>query len=243
RVKKVAVVVLAVALLLLFSAFVPVFAKNFNYPEGQLVHYSSGGEGYVAVPAGSFGAATSLKIQLADVQIGTYGHGDTIGINFLWQKPDGSSVYIPIAWFTSNPNPDVITWLKTALSGFPVSLSNNIRYVSDDVLMVDRHGNSITAELVTPQTVMLMGQSGPISLVVPAFTVELNKVGGSVHKETTLPLTGYPGASGWTGYIKETGFNAEGAFTCQAWSYNSEPMTDCFIAMQQIVNYVPPASP
>jgi hypothetical protein len=219
------------------SSIVSAFAKNFNYQ--GVVHYSSGGEGYIAPPAGSFGTATSLKIQLADVQIGTYGHGDTIGISLLWNGPNGP-VYLPIAWFTSNPNPDVIDWLKMVLSGFPVTLPNNIRYVSEDVLMVDRHGNSITAELTTPQTIMMLSSTGPIPVVVPAFTMELNKVGGSVHRETTIELTGYTGASGWIGYIEETGFNAEGVFTCQAWSYNSEPMTDCFIAMHQIVNYVQP---
>lgn len=238
--KRITVVVFAFALLMTFAAAAPAFAKNFNYPEDQLIHYSSGGEGYIAPPAGSFGTATSLKIQLADVQIGTYGHGDTIGISLLWNGPNGP-VYLAIAWFTSNPNPDVIAWLKTTLSGFPAAMMpNNIRYVSDDVLMVDRHGNSITAELTTPQTIMMMSSTGPIPVVVPAFTMELNKVGGSIHKETIVQLTGYPGASGWTGYIQEVGFNAEGAFTCQAWSYNGEPMTDCFIAMHQIVNYVPP---
>ena len=232
---------IAVVFLIMASAcsIVPAFAKNFNYQ--GVIHYSSGGEGYLALPAGSFGTATSMKIQLADVQIGTFGHGDTIAISLLFIGPNGP-VYIPVAWFSSNPNPDVIEWLKTnALSGFPAAaLPNNIRYVSDDILMVDRHGNSITGELTTPQTILMMTAAGAVTVVVPAFTMELNKVGGSVHKETTIELTGYPGASGWTGYIEETGFNAEGAFTCQAWSYNSKPMTDCFIAMHQIVNYVPP---
>lgn len=105
--KRITVVVLALSLLMLYGALTPAFAKNFNYPEDQIIHYSSGGEGYIAPPEGSFGIATSLKIQLADVQIGTFGHGDTIGISFLWQSPTGP-IYMPIAWFSSNPNPDVL---------------------------------------------------------------------------------------------------------------------------------------
>jgi hypothetical protein len=241
KVKRISVVVLAVSLLMLFGALTPAFAKNFNYPEGQDIVYSSGGEGYVATPAGYFGPVTSMKIRAVNVEIGTHGFGDNIEIDFLFPLPTGP-IYLPIAFFTTNPNPDVIDWLKIVLSGFPAALlPNNIRYVSDDVLIVNRHGNSITVELTAPQTILMM--PGPVSVVVPAFTVELNKVGGSVHQDKTVVLTGYPGASGWTGYTEDMGFNAEGAFTCPAWSYDSEPMTDCFITMHGITIYTPPASP
>jgi hypothetical protein len=234
KVLGMAVVFLAVAISA--SSIVPAFAKNFNYPEGQDITYTSSGEGYIATPAGYFGAVTSMKIRAVNVEIGTKGGGDNLEIDF---PVPGTSTYIPVAFFTTNPNPDVIDWLKILLSGFPVLLPNNIRHVSDDVLIVNRHGNSITVELTAPQTI-LMG-TGPV--VVPVFTVELNKVGGSVHQEETVLLTGYPDASGYTGYIEEMGFNAEGAFTCPAWSYDSEPMTDCFITMHGITIYTPPASP
>ena len=88
-----------------------------------------------------------------------------------------------------------------------------------------------------------MVSGGPVSLVVPAFTLELNKVDGSVHQNETVVLADYPGASGYTGSPEEMGFNAEGVFTCQAWSCNSQPMTDCFIVMQGIIIYTPPALP
>jgi hypothetical protein len=241
EVKRVSAVVLALSLLMLFGAFAPAFAKNFNYPEGQNITYASGGEGFVAPPAGSLGMITSLKIRANDVEIGTHGAGDNIEIDFLYQPPAGSSFYAPIAFFTTNPNPTVIDWLKIVLSGFPLAmLPNNIRYVSDDVLIVDRHGNSITIELTAPQTFLMPSPTGPVSLVLPAFTIELNKVGGSVHEERVLELTGYPGASGYTGYIEEVGFNAEGTFSCQAWSYDSQPMTACFIIMHGKTIYVPP---
>ena len=91
KVLGIAVVFLAVAISA--SSNVSVFAKNFNYQ--GVIHYSSGGEGYLALPAGSFGTATSMKIQLADVQIGTFGHGDTIAISLLFIGPNGP-VYIPV---------------------------------------------------------------------------------------------------------------------------------------------------
>ena len=240
EVKKTAVVIFALALLLTFAATAPAFAKNFNYPEEQNITYTSGGEGFIATPAGYFMSVTSMKIRANDVEIGTHGSGDNIEIDFLFPLPTGPT-YLPIAFFTTNPNPDVIDWLKIVLSGMPCALiPNNMRYVSDDVLIVERHGNSITVELTAPQTILMMSSTGPISVVVPAFTVELNKVGGSVHQDKTVVLTGYPGASGYTGYTEEMGFNAEGTFTCQAWSYDNQPMTDCFILMHGKTIYVPP---
>jgi hypothetical protein len=239
KVKRITVVVLAVSLLMLFGVLAPAFAKNFNYPEGQDIVYSSGGEGFIATPAGYFGPFISMRIGAVNVEIGTQGSGDNIQIDFPFPTAEGP-IYLPIAFFTTNPNPDLIDWVQILMSGLPCAgLPGNIRYVSDDVLIVNRHGNSITVELTAPQTI-LMG-TGPV--VVPVFTVELNKVGGSVHQEETVLLTGYPDASGYTGYIEEMGFNAEGAFTCPAWSYDSEPMTDCFITMHGITIYTPPASP
>jgi hypothetical protein len=239
EVKRISVVVLAVSLLMLFGALAPAFAKNFNYPEGQDIVYSSGGEGFIATPAGYFGPFTSMRIGAVNVEIGTKGSGDNIEIDFPFPTAEGP-IYLPIAFFTTNPNPDLIDWVQILMSGLPAAgLPGNIRYVSDDVIIVNRHGNSITVELTAPQTI-LMG-TGPVD--VPAFAVELNKVGGSVHRDETVLLTGYPDASGYTGYVEEMGFNAEGAFTCPAWSYNSEPMTDCFITMHGITIYTPPASP
>jgi len=238
---KITVAVLAMALLLLCMSVVPTFAKNFNYPEGQNVTYTSGGEGFIAPPAGSFGIITSLKIVAADVKIGTHGSGDNMFIYVPFMTPSGSVAYIPLAWFTTNPNPDVISWLKNVMSGFPAALApNNMRHVSDNVLSVERHGNSITVELTAQQTIMGMSSAGPVTLVVPAFTMELNKIGGSVHTETIEELTGFDGASGYTGYIDKVGFNAEGTITCQLWNYINQPMTNCFITMHSISIWVPP---
>jgi hypothetical protein len=182
-----------------------------------------------------------LRLQANDVEIGTQGSGDNPGISMSVQIPDGSIVAIPIAWFTTNPNPDVITYFKTLLSGFPAAgLPNNIRYVNDDVLIVERHGNSINIKLTAAQTILVASSSGPVPLVISALTVKLTKIGGSVHKEIIHNLTGYPGASNHTGVIDEMGFNAEGTFTSSAWNYVNQPITDCFITMHGINTYAPP---
>ena len=219
--KRITVVVLAVSLLMLFSTLAPAFAKNFNYPEGVDVTYSSGGEGYITTPTGA-----SMRILAADVEIGSGGSGDSIEIDILY-----GTHYLPVAFFITNPNPDLIPWLQELFSGLPcANVPGSIRYVSDDVLIVNRHGNSITVELTASQG------------SVQAFTVELNKVGGSVHRDNTIFLTEYPDASGYTIYIEEMGFNARGVFTCPAWGYDSVSMTDCFITMHGISIHTPPAS-
>jgi hypothetical protein len=238
--KKVLLTVLMFAAIIAMVSIAPASTKNFNYPEGQNITYISGGEGIIAPPAGYFGMATSMRLKAHDVEIGTHGSGDNLEIDLLFPLPTGP-IYLPIAYFTTNPNTDVLVWLKSVLNGFPcASLPNNMRYVSDDVLIVERHGNSITVELTAPQTILMMTSTGAVPVVVPAFTMELNKVGGSVHNEEIIELTGYPGASGYTGYIEEMGFNAKGAFTSQAWSYANHAMTDCFIIMHGKTIYVPP---
>ena len=231
--KRITVVVLALSLLMLFSTLAPAFAKNFNYPEGVDVTYSSGGEGYITTPTGA-----SMRILAADVEIGSGGSGDSIEIDILY-----GTHYLPVAFFITNPNPDLIPWLQELFSGLPcANVPGSIRYVSDDVLIVNRHGNSITVELTTPQTILMVQSGTPVPVVVPAFTVELNKVGGSVHRDNTIFLTEYPDASGYTIYIEEMGFNARGVFTCPAWGYDSVSMTDCFITMHGISIHTPPAS-
>jgi hypothetical protein len=239
KVKRITVVVLAVSLLMLFSTLAPAFAKNFNYPEGQDISYFSGGVGFIATPTGYFGPiVTSMRIRANDVEIGTGGSGDHIEIDLGFNMA-GNLVYLPVAFFITNPNPAITDWLKVILSGFPAaSLEGNIRYVPDDVLIVNRHGNSITVELTAPQTITMMIGGAPQSKVVPVFTVELNKVGGSYHHVETGTLP-----SGWTGYTEAMGFYAEGAFTCSAWSYNRASMTDCYIVMHGSTLYTPPASP
>jgi hypothetical protein len=236
--RKITVVVLMASLLMLFSTLAPAFAKNFNYPEGQDISYFSGGVGFIAPPPGYFLTATSMRIRANDVEIGTGGSGDHIEIDFGFQMPSGL-VYFPVAFFITNTNPDMVDWLKDILSGFPAAnLEGNIKQVLDDVLIVNRHGNSITVELTAPQTILMGTPSNSVSKVVPAFTVELNKVGGSYHHVETGTLP-----SGWTGYTEAMGFYAEGAFTCSAWSYNSASMTDCYIVMHGSTLYTPPASP
>ena len=69
-------------------------------------------------------------------------------------------------------------------SGLPAS--SNTMLVSDSELDVNRRGNRITASLSTLKIITLcIGE-----VTIPAFTMELSKVGGSIHTERTISLTG-----------------------------------------------------
>jgi hypothetical protein len=225
----------------------PVSAKNFNIADNQNITYSSGGEGYIAVPAGALytgSSATTLEISFSDVIAGNFGPGANLGISIPWTTSTGSTTHIPVAYFLANV-PEVATFLKIVLSGFPAAiLPNNIRTVSPDVVIVERHGNSITAKLTTPQTIIFPiapGQGRPVT--IPAFTIELNKVGGDEQVHKTNVLTGYTGASGYTQQIDKIGFDAEGTFTISSgtsWTADHQTMTDCYITMHGVTLYTPP---
>ena len=233
--KKVAVAVLALALSMAFAAVAPVFAKDFNVPKNVAnIIYLTSGEGVVEVPAGWPTGGThpaTLKIEATHVEDGFFGRdADYITISVPY-----GSIYLPVVYFTNNPNPDALSQVRTILSGMPASGTTNSKLLSDSELIVERHGNRITAELTTPQTVRWNKIGGGyIQLDIPKFTIELDKVGGSVHREAPHSFTGYPMASGYTNTEEEMGFNADGVFTCTGW--NSQ-MSSCFIVMHGITTY------
>jgi hypothetical protein len=228
----------------LFATLTPVFAKDMNLPEGAtVITYYSLGSGTIVTPAnwpisGSPGGA--LKISGLHFEGGTFGTGDSILLSI---SIGGRS--LPVAFFTTNL--DNRNFVKMLDSGLPVGvIPNNCQNVSENDLKVDRHGNRITVELITPKKVFWQNVNPmpPFVLVtIPAFKFELDKVGGSFHEENTESFTGYTGSSNYTRYDDEMGFYGNGVLTCSAWNYVDNPMTDCRIVMHGIRTYFPPPSP
>ena len=134
---------------------------------------------------------------------------------------------------------------KALRSGTPAgSIPGNTRAVSENDLKVERNGNSVTVELKTQQTIKWMKNAsstgGVIDVIIPAFTIKLDKVGDSTHTDTVVKLAGFSGASGFKVYDDNMRFLANGAFTCTDWSYTAVPMTDCRIVMHGINTNIPP---
>jgi hypothetical protein len=230
------------------SAFASVFAKNVDVPEGVKIIYYSRGIANIDVPSGwptGGQPTTMLRIVATHIEAGNMGTGDTISI-YSYNPDSPMGPWVPVALFTTNA--DALPFYRTVWSGTPVAIPpanpTNSKIVSESMLTVERHGNRIIAELKAQQSIMWAKASPPpnyIPVQIPAFKMELDNVGGSVHPEpTSEKLTGYAGASDYTLNDDVMGFNANGAFTCAVWSYVERSMTDCAIVMHGIRTYVPP---
>lgn len=218
----------------------PVFAKNMHVPEDAKIDYWSGGIGVIEVPASwpSGGVPQStLRFYAFEVEAGSLGSSDVLIITV-----PAYGAWVAVAIFATNPN--VASFLKTIRSGMPAAMGPlNTKSVSESVLKVERQGNRINVELTAPQKIYWTKTSGTgvILVSIPAFTMELDKIDGSIHKDHIDSFTGYAGASGYLDYVEEMGFNANGAFTCEAWwGTVAHPMTTCFITMHGIMTHVPP---
>ena len=214
-------------MVLLAPSITPAFAKKFELPDGgKWIKNLSGGDAVVDCPENFF--IPQMYVHAAHFEKSSYGRGTTI---FLFMQMPGA-VWIPFAQFCTNP--EHREFAETIYTGLPVAV--NAILVSEDELMVDRQGNRITASLTEDKVILT--RTGPV--VIPAFTMELNKVGSSFHMEDTKVLTGYPDASDYTINRESMGFNGNGVFTCPTWDYEAEPMTETVIIMHRTAIFLPP---
>ncbi len=228
--KKISIsVIFIVVALMVFSSFAPAFAKKFKVPEGVIVTYASVGTGVKETPVGL------LRINAFDIADSTYGPGDYLQIEMWWQLTPDAGIFMPLAVIGTNTN--YMDFMKNLWTGVPAGPNN--WEVSEEILQVDRHGNSITASLTVDLSCLVIIPS-PHYLVIPAFTMELDKVGGSFHFEGAMTLDFYPMASGYTLTQDRMGFNADGTLTCPGWNYDAAPMTDCKVIMHAIDTCIPP---
>jgi hypothetical protein len=243
--KKILGIVLVLAASMAVAAVVPVFAENLHVPEGVKLFYFTGGHsGDIDLPSGyplsqAPWYADKMRIYALYIEGGNSFTGAEI---IVWFHLGGSfNTWSPWADFITSDNLDDVVWLRQFWWMLPPSDPVNTKSLLNDDLAVERHGNSITASLKTPQQ-MVARIPFTTEFPLPAFDMELYKVDGSVHREQVLKNTGMgplPGSQ-WTWYREEIGFNGNGAFTCSDWGYDVEPMTDCFIVMHGNATYVPP---
>jgi hypothetical protein len=220
--KKVLIIVLALALNISSVAVAQVFAKNMHVPEDVEIAYGSGGEIRVVPPPGFPFPTSELLIHVWDLEEATFGSGDSI-IILMWF----AGGWLPLAHFTTNL--DSVKFFEDLWFSYPAGLKNTI-FVPETELKVERHGNEIFASL-TSQVIQKMtgGVWNPVT--IPAFTIELTKVGGSIHYEGGGPYVKY------SVYGDSMGFNANGVFTSGAYTYNTD--IDCRIKMQVIYTFTP----
>ena len=255
--------VISLILILIASAFAatPVFAKNLNLPKGaDLVLYYTGGEAVINLPTDPAlrinypSTATMMKLRLMHFEMPNAGIEFSSMLIYLYMPVTTGAdpswclyahittshqdeAYAKNLWsgipFVEFPGPHYLPYLVT---------TDNVKYVSDSVFQVERHGNNIYANLGTPQPVQ---RPYGLDFNIPAFSIELNKYGGSFHSSTSSVLTGYYGSSDYTAAQDIHGFNANGAFI-SAWNTNgipvSIPVSDGKVIMQGILTFYPPAA-
>jgi hypothetical protein len=122
--------------------------------------------------------------------------------------------------------------------------TDNVIQVSKDVLKAERHGNSVYVSLSSPQQIKRVGPDIPTYYyILPPFSLELKKFGGSVHEDRSVMMSGYPGASLYRQDREIKGSYANGAFTCNSpgWSYYDAPTSEGFITINGILTFYPPA--
>jgi hypothetical protein len=239
--KKTAIVLLALVLSMMAATSAPAFGKDMHVPDGVAIEYWSGGVAMITLPStwptgptGIMKGAT-IRIVVQDVEAGTYGpHGNIrIGVLNL-----GTGQILPLAYFTTNTDPDLQNFFKALYAGMPVgNFPQNLKVgLTENDLKVERHGNRIIAELLTPQAIRWPGPGFP-TVTIPPFKLELDKVGGSFHDYVVDSFAGY---SGFVNYWDMMEFNGNGAIACNGWGFMEQPMTNCEIIMHGITTYGPP---
>jgi len=164
---------------------------------------------------------------------------------FAYITTDKSEVaYRSVFWKGSFINFDATLYYMNPPSNtipFPSTWStNNVIGVDSDVLKVSRHGNDVTVTLTEPQYVKRPLQPPPgKSFMVPAFSLEVTKDGGSVHFTDTNDIIGYPGASGYKLVVDGMGFNANGVVTSVTTWLNGLPVTNAHADMKETHTYTP----
>jgi hypothetical protein len=263
---KITTIVLLV--LLSSSAFLALAsAKNLNLPAGAdwIEYYNAGGTADIAittVPTGFPSTTTAMEFRFVHVEMPNSDVSFDSLIVFIYAIQTVQSVrsWIPIAVITTSA--DAKTQAETFWSGTPMKLdaslysgtpfnippslwvafsTNNVKLVSEDALKVQRHGNDVTVNLNTPQTIKRALSTTTFTL--PAFNLELKNYGESIHHLGQATMTGYKGASGYTIVHDEVGFKATGMFTTSTASVLfGAPVQDATLWMHGSHTFYPPTA-
>jgi hypothetical protein len=223
---------LILAMLSSSAALMPVSAKNLNFPPGadRVDYITAGGTVDIALtaplPTNYPPSATIMQLKFMHTEMPNADLSFDAVIVFFYMKLTGAQDYTwqPFAVITDNQ--DYATFCETFWRGslikwnipppppvYPPTAvgTNNVKLVSDDVLTVERHGNSVSVNLKNEQP--LTRPVTGYTFWLPAFSLELNKVGGSAHNIQTKTLDYYADASGYTYIFDTIGFNANAVFS------------------------------
>lgn len=228
-----------------------VFAKVTDTVPGGNIQYLTRANATFSVPSTvDFKVGTyqipRINIQATFTEESTFSSGHSSMLISI-HMPAGP---VPVGIITTNP--DAAGYLRTAFRNLPVykpgpPILDNVKVVSEDEFIVDRHGNSITVSL-NPSNPIVLYMSTPAyptnpakyPLIIPALEITFEKYGGSLHNDiVSNSLVPY---SGFVTDLSLMGFNANAAFTCQSWGLDKAAGTDAFITMHGVQYWIPPES-
>ena len=246
---------------------------NYPTDVNRIDYINAGGQAEVALPAlpstdsalqNYPTTATAMRFSFSHIEVPNADKSFDTLLVWLYLIPSGASsrVWEPFAYFTTDPteiafqeafwhgsfvNFDATLYYMnppTNTIHFPSTWStDNVIGVSNDVLQVVRHGNSVTVTLSASEQVKRPLQMPPgKSFVIPALTLELTKYGGSVNFVETTNLVNYLGASGYTFVNEVTGFNANGVVASPTAWLNGATAENAYLAMDAKHTYYPPTS-
>jgi hypothetical protein len=251
-------ILLVLGIIASVAVFMPASAKNLNFPPGaDRVDYINGG-GTVDIalnaplPANYPPSATIMRLKFMHVEMPNADLSFDAVIVFFYMKLTGATDYTwqPFAVITDNQN--YATFCETFWRGslikwnipppppiYPPTAvgTNNVKLVSDDVLTVERHGNSVSVNLKSEQP--LTRPVTGYTFMLPAFSLELKKVGGSAHDIQTDTLNWYADASGYTYVFDTMGFKANAVFSSTG-ALKTGATSDAVVVMHGTHTFYPP---
>lgn len=257
--RKVALITSVFAFLMMFACIAPALAKNLNYPPGvEIIQYiNAGGQAdfpiFTPFPPNYPSSTTDMRLSFKHVEMPNAGLSFSGLLVQLRIIVTGSTTHSwqPFAYITTNADEEQFVkkvWSGTFINfdatsiGLPASFSTyNVKVVSEDVLQVDRHGNSVTLKLNAPQ--QIKRPSGPsVYFTLPVFSLDLTKIdnAGSTQSSLTVEFKGFKNASNYTFVSESMGFAANGIFTCQGLPLNTGPPTNTAVIMKGTHTYYPP---
>jgi hypothetical protein len=233
-------------------------------PGASRIDYYFGGNATIDLPAGlpNYPSATKINFAVYAQEAGSDPGVVTLLVSlYLTATATSIAHWSQVAHLATSAN--VANFLRTFWHGSTVEFdstippynqapynmppsygTDNVIQVSKDTLKVERHGNSVYVSMNAPQQIKKVGPDIPTYYyILPPFSLELKKYGGSVDEEGSVMMSGYPGASLYRQDREIKGFYANGAFTCNSlgWSYSKAPTSEAFITMNGILTFYPPA--
>jgi hypothetical protein len=214
-------------LLVLFSssAFLALAsAKNLNLPEGadRIDYYNAGGHVDISLPTPlptNFPtSATAMQLRFCHFETPNTKQSFDNLIIYIYMTYKGKTDWQPFAQITTSEESAAFervfwkgTFMKFDLPSNPALSADNVIVVSEGTLTVDRHGNDVTVNLNKLQEAKIAGTMNT-KITIPAFNLELNNYGESVHNVGQATMT-FTGSSGYTIVHDEVGFKATGTFS------------------------------